>query len=376
MPEAFSPLEFLDHVRRNRAIPAWIAGTSLLAAIVVSLALADKYTATANILIDPPSASDPRISTAVSPIYLESLKTYEQFAASDTLFIRACDKFQLLDAKGNQPVESFKKRVLEVRKLKETKLLQISVTLPDAKRAQAVAQYLAEQTVALSVGISEAHDRQVLAQARSELAGAAKALGEERNRAHQGIAGSIDVLEAEINSLSHAASSITAQLGEADGMAAEAAARFTEMTQAKSPDTEYFRREAAAARAKAEALKTREQTIESTLQRKGALLAKAKAAQAENDALVRSAEGAYDQLARRVAELDAAVGTRSEQLRIVDPGTVPQKPSSPNLLLNCVAAFVSSLVIAAAVLCLTFSVERQRLAHQRPPLQVARRGTA
>ena len=137
-----------------------------------------------------------------------------------------------------------------------------------------------------------------------------------------------------------------------------------------------IRREAAAARAKAEALKTREQTIESTLQLKGALLAKAKAAQAENDALVRSAEGTYDQLVRRVAELDAAVGTRSEQLRIVDPGTVPQKPSSPNLLLNCVAAFVSSLVIAAAVLCLTFSVERQRLAHQRPPLQVARRGTA
>jgi uncharacterized protein involved in exopolysaccharide biosynthesis len=183
-------------------------------------------------------------------------------------------------------------------------------------------------------------------------------------------------LEAEINSLSHAASSITAQLGEADGMAAEAAARFTEITQSKSPDTEYFRREAAAARAKAEALKAREQTIESTLQRKGTLLAKAKAAHAENDALVRSAEGAYDQLVRRVAELDAAVGTRSEQLRIVDPGTVPQKPSSPNLLLNCVAAFVSSLVIAAALLCLTFSLERQRLAQQRPPLQVARRGTA
>src|SRR5205814_1882893 len=131
----------------------------------------------------------------------------EQFAASDTLFRRACDKFQLLDAKGSQPVESFKKRVLEVRKLKETKLLQISVTLPDPKRAQAVAQYLAEQSLALSVGISEAHDRQVLAQARSEMASAAKTLGEERNRAPQGIAGSIDVLEAEINSLSHAASS-------------------------------------------------------------------------------------------------------------------------------------------------------------------------
>ena len=39
-----------------------------------------RYTATATILIDPPAGGDPRIATAVSTVYLESLKTYELLA--------------------------------------------------------------------------------------------------------------------------------------------------------------------------------------------------------------------------------------------------------------------------------------------------------
>ena len=48
-----------------------------------------QYTATARIVIDPPAGTDLRAAMAVSPIYLESLRTYEQFASSDSLFQKA-----------------------------------------------------------------------------------------------------------------------------------------------------------------------------------------------------------------------------------------------------------------------------------------------
>jgi len=75
---------------------------------------------------------------AVSPIYLESLKTYERFADSDSLFQKAVERFAL----EGQPIESLKRSVLKVDKLRDTRALQISVTLPDPKTAQAVAQFL------------------------------------------------------------------------------------------------------------------------------------------------------------------------------------------------------------------------------------------
>ena len=58
-----------------------------------------------------------RLSTAVSPMYLESLKTYERFAGGDSLFARAADRFHLLDAGSSQSIEALKRRVLKVNKV-------------------------------------------------------------------------------------------------------------------------------------------------------------------------------------------------------------------------------------------------------------------
>ena len=54
-----------------------------------------QYTATARIVIEPPAGTDLRSAMAVSPIYLESLKTYEQFASGDSLFQKAIEQFDL-----------------------------------------------------------------------------------------------------------------------------------------------------------------------------------------------------------------------------------------------------------------------------------------
>ncbi len=150
MTDSFDPIEYLEYLRLRWKFLGTVVVSAVVVATLVAWLLPKRYTATAIIVIEPPNASDPRVATAVSPMYLESLKTYEDFASADTLFLKACDKFHLLSAPGSPTVESFKRRVLRVTKLKETKLLQISATLPDPRQAQALVEYLAEETVALS----------------------------------------------------------------------------------------------------------------------------------------------------------------------------------------------------------------------------------
>src|SRR6185503_10965988 len=79
-------------------------------------------------------------------IYLESLRTYEQFASGDSLFQRAVEKFGLRAG----PIESQKRRVLKVSLIRNTRILEISATLPDARKAQALAQFLAQSTIEIS----------------------------------------------------------------------------------------------------------------------------------------------------------------------------------------------------------------------------------
>ena len=89
--ESFSAFEFLDHARaRARAIALIAAGAGVVA-LAVSLLIPKQYTATASVLIDPPS------TVIASPVYFESLRAYESLAASDSLFARAVEKFHLRD---------------------------------------------------------------------------------------------------------------------------------------------------------------------------------------------------------------------------------------------------------------------------------------
>ena len=133
--------------------------------LIVSLLLPKQYTATASIVIDPPAADDPRASVAVNPTYLESLKSYELLASSDTLFARALERFHL----QGTPIESMKRRVLKVSKVRDTKVLEISVTLPEPKQAQAMAEFLAAETVNLSRSASRENDQELLDSAQRQL---------------------------------------------------------------------------------------------------------------------------------------------------------------------------------------------------------------
>ena len=88
---------------------------------------------------------------------------------SDSLFLLAAAKFHLQERGQNQPIESLKKRVLKVSKLRDTKILEISAALAEPKLAQSFVQYLAERTVALSQDQNSAADRDLMEGAQRQL---------------------------------------------------------------------------------------------------------------------------------------------------------------------------------------------------------------
>ena len=152
-PDAF---RYFGYVRMRWRFVAASCLTAVVLATAVSLLLPRQYTATARILIESPAGADPRAAVAVSPIYLESLKTYEHFAGSDSLFQKAASRLQLRALLGNKPIESLKKSVLKVGLVHNTRILEVEATLPDAARAQALAQLLAEETVSMNRSLSSA----------------------------------------------------------------------------------------------------------------------------------------------------------------------------------------------------------------------------
>src|ERR1700683_787582 len=109
-------LEFARYLWRRRALVAITAATALAMAGAASLLLPARYTATASILIEPPGGNDPRSATAVSTVYLESLKTYERMASSDTLFEHALDDLCIRQRYPGVSTETLKRRILEVSK--------------------------------------------------------------------------------------------------------------------------------------------------------------------------------------------------------------------------------------------------------------------
>lgn len=357
-PDSFDPIEYLEFLRKRWK---FTVAAVLLAGVVAAAAcliLPKQYTATATLVIEPPG-SDPRTATAVSPIYLESLKSYESFASSDSLFAKACEKFHLLGARDASALESFKRRVLRVSKPKDTKVLEISVTLPDAAQAQAVVQYLTDETVALDRSVAHAGDRQVLDYMQQELDRTQKELDRARGAAAAVTsAGSEPVLESEAQSLAELKTRAAGQRMEANMALADSLARGDQES-------------AAGARARLGALATDTAALEKQVAEKSALLAGLRARRERVNDELRSAQDAFETARKRNDETLAGTRYRTEQLRIVDPGVVPQRPSFPNLPLAVVSAVVIAAVLCLVWLTAQFGLARRRELPARAGLRVA-----
>jgi len=216
MADYFDPIDYLAFLRRNAKFAAIAIGTAVLLTGAISFLLPKQYTATATLVIEPPAGTDPRGATAVSAIYLESLKAYEQFAASDSLFERARQKFHLEEGPGSAATEALRKRVLRVVKLPDTKVLQIKATLPDARQSQALVQFLAEETVALNRSVENQSEHEALTEVRKQVQEAGAKLSQTRGEYNAAVAeGAESVLGDEVRNLSDLKGRLNEQLANA-----------------------------------------------------------------------------------------------------------------------------------------------------------------
>lgn len=331
----FTALELVDHLTaRARFIGLVCAGAGVLA-LAVSLLIPKEYTARAEILIEPPANA---AASPLTPIYFESLRAFETMASSDSLFRRAMQRFHLRDA----PIETLKRRVLKVTKLHETKILEIAVTLHDPVQAQAMAQYLAEQTVAMSRETSALNDADMLVEVEKNAAGARKQLGEaESALAEYASKNPVENLRAEMQTLSYTREDLRRDLLEAR----------TELAQASA---EKDSSRAGGLRARVESLEKQDADLAQRIDERTVEISKRQARTEEFEEKVRAASLGLETAERRLREFQAAVGTRSEQLRVIDPGVVPEKASFPLVGLNVALAIGVALIGCFIYLALTF----------------------
>jgi uncharacterized protein involved in exopolysaccharide biosynthesis len=349
MYQPFDAFEYVDYLRHRWRVMAAACGAALVLSLGVSLLLPNRYTATASIVIEPPGGNDVRLSTAVSPVYLESLKTYERFAASDTLFARAAERFHLLEPGTGQSIESLKRRVLKVAKLRDTKILEISATLPDPKAAQGLAQYVADETVKSSRAESLVADTDFVAKAQKQTTEAHSRLDQVQQQSAELAANSpVESLQSEIDAAVELQGKVEQQL-------VATYADIAEYQQQAQTGGEFARDQLQATRARAALLQKRSDDLAREIQQKNKALAGRLAKREQLQTETRLAQSAYEALTNRLHDLEVTAGSHAEQLRVIDPGIVPQRPSSPNIPLNVAVALFLALTASLAYLSLAFA---------------------
>ena len=354
MYQSFDPFEYLDCLRRRWRVVAVACLAAVAISLPLSLLLPKRYTATATMVIDPPAGVDARNSIVVSPVYLESLKTYERYAESDTLFARAAERFHLVSPESKQAIEPLKRSVLKVSKLRDTKIMEIGVTLRDPNQAQQVAQYIAEQTALVSRGENADVDNELVNRAQKQAATAQEAVDRaQKSMATLTNAAPLDALQSELDGDIQLLEKLREQLIGAETDVAEY------QQQQSQADGQFIREQLQAARARVTLLEKRTHDQERTIEDRQKALAARSARKEQAEADLKAAQFTYQSAARALNDAQAATGMRGERLRVIDPGIVPQRPSSPNIPLNVTAALFLALIGSLAYVSFAFVFRRR-----------------
>ena len=326
MRNASEGLEFAGYLWRCRTLVAIACASALAVAGVVSLLLPARYTATASILIEPPGGNDPRSATAVSTVYLESLKTYERMASSDTLFERALDDLHIRQRYPGVSTETLKRRILDVSKPTSTAILDISATVSDAKSAQALAQYIAERTVALHDSLDRQTDEE-LTQEPQRIFDAARARREAAERAKKQFtdATPVEALEKEVL----LAAELRTEVGKDLARTRAELANYLGQQQAPQPSeigerqSGWIQFEITATRTKIQDLENQDRQLLQTMNVKGPLLEDLRRKRDSLDSELKSARADEEVENTKLSDVQSSSAARGVRLKILDPGIVP-----------------------------------------------------
>ncbi len=345
MPESFSAVQLLRHLGRNWAVFASAVAAAAVLAFVGSILTPNRYRAETRLLIEAPTGSDPRSALVISPVYIDSLKSYALMASSDELFEQAVGELGLRDAVNPEPLSTLKASILEVEVLGNTKILSIRATLRDAQKAQALALYLAEATIERNQELQAAGGR-LRAGAANEARDAAvsgvseieaELLAASRQRPVAGLEVEVEMLTAERESLREELRLV--QRGS------------TALIPGETPAASVEPLEARVARLRSEIKRLDAELREKTIRLSSAI--------ALHDAIEDRLTAAREILSEanaRLADESAAQPTRGERLQILDRGVVPDRPSSPQVGVNVIVASALALVLSLLFVTLRFSL--------------------
>ena len=363
MGEPFDAFRYIGYMRARWRWILTSVCVAVLLAIAVSLVLPNQYTATTRLVIDPPAGTDLRSAMAVSPIYLESLKTYEQFAAGDSIFQKAADRFGL----GGAPIEALKRRVLKVQIVRNTRILEISATLPDPKKAQALAEFLGKSAVELNRAAVSESDQDLLRGLIDQEREARDRLAETEKAWAQTLANEpVDSLQSQIEKAADLRAGLQQQIQTVELEIADAAERAK---QAGATDLAEIRKEDSNARARLAEMRKQLQDLDRQNGERERLLATRQVHHDRIEAERKTVQSALVAVEGRLRDARGESGYRGERLRIIDPGIVPERPSSPNLPLNVAAALLAGLVLPVLYLTLEMSYQEQRAASRRSAMR-------
>jgi capsule polysaccharide export protein KpsE/RkpR len=256
-------------------------------------------------------------------------------------------------------LEAIQHRVLKVSKLRDTKVLEVSAKLSDPKLAQALAQYIAEETVNMNRRESLASDHDFIDLADKQVTDARQRLTEIQTAWNAMVVSEpVESLQSEIDADVDLRGKVEEQLVSAESAAAE--------YQQEAQDGPFAREQWSAAQARVAILAKRSQELQRAIEQKTATLALRNAKRQSLGTTLKVAQQSYETVAGRLLESRATAGTHAEQLRIIDPGTVPQRPSSPNISLNVAAALLAALILSIAYLSFAFVYGRRSIRYERP----------
>jgi capsular polysaccharide biosynthesis protein len=362
-------LEFANYLWRNRALVAIACVSAVAVAGIVSLLLPARYTATASILIEPPGGNDPRSATAVSTVYLESLKTYERMASSDTLFEHALDELHIRQRYPGVSTETLKRRILEVSKPASTTILDISATVSDARSAQALAQYIAERTVALHESLDRQTDED-LSKGPRQIFEAARVRREAAEKAKDQFtrATPVEALDKEVLLTGELKLEVAKELARtraelANYLGQQQAPQPSEAGERQSGWTQF---EIAATRTKIQNLENQDRELLQALTVKGSLLEDLRRKRDVLDAELKSARADEEVENGKLSDVKSSSAARGVRLKILDPGIIPRRPSFPNPPLNLAVAFVLALFASIGYVAIRFAYDRTRDVFREP----------
>lgn len=369
MAAPIDAFRYISYLRSRWRLVAGACGCAVILTTVLSLLETRQYTAMVRIVIEPPAGSDLRAAMAVSPIYLESLRTYEEFAGSDSLFLKAIEQLKLRPMLGGRPIEALKKRVLKVELVRNTRILEVSATLPDARASLALARFLAQSAVDLNRSLVNEGDLNLLQGLERQQAAERAAVEQlDAQWAHLLATEPVDDLRAALEGDADLRAKLEQDLLSFRVEVADAAQRAKLAAPAEAG---RIRSDSADTEARISELRRQIEAVNRRTAEREKLLALRLADRERLDPERKAAQAGLTAIENRLREARGDSGFRGERLQIIDPGIVPERPSSPNLPLNLAAAVLAGIVLPAFYLAIELNFVEQR-AHGRRDVFAAR----